>query len=205
MPRLIWVFAGRTVILFVLSWGGSIIVCQHTKSCKVIITSNRKSVTLFTSLFSWRRSTCEPPHDKTNKVACASSEDSDQPGHPPSLIRVFAVRSVGSKGPKVSWTVKTLIRLGGCPGWSESSLGAHATLLVLSRGGSCYIGLILAYKIARSWVWPLPYILEYSLSCKIFNCARFSVVLYRKFPNYSDTRNICRNHSKIELCGSTIE
>ena len=26
---------------------------------------------------------------------CASSEDSDQPGHPPSLIRVFAVRSVG--------------------------------------------------------------------------------------------------------------
>ena len=34
----------------------------------------------------------EPPHDKTNKVACASSKDSVQPGHPPSLIRVFAVR-----------------------------------------------------------------------------------------------------------------
>ena len=28
----------------------------------------------------------------TNKMACAPSEDSDQPGHPPSLIRVFAVR-----------------------------------------------------------------------------------------------------------------
>ena len=27
---------------------------------------------------------------------CAPSEDSDQPGHPPSLIRVFAVRSTGS-------------------------------------------------------------------------------------------------------------
>ena len=26
----------------------------------------------------------EPPHDKTNAMACASSEDSDQPGHPPS-------------------------------------------------------------------------------------------------------------------------
>ena len=26
------------------------------------------------------------------KTACAPSEDSDQPGHPPSLIRVFAVR-----------------------------------------------------------------------------------------------------------------
>ena len=34
----------------------------------------------------------EPLHDKTNKMACAPSADSDQPGHPPSLIRVFAVR-----------------------------------------------------------------------------------------------------------------
>ena len=34
----------------------------------------------------------EPPHDKINKMACAPSEDSDQPGHPPSLIRAFAVR-----------------------------------------------------------------------------------------------------------------
>ena len=33
----------------------------------------------------------EPPHDKTNND-CAPSEDSDQPGHPLSLIRVFAMR-----------------------------------------------------------------------------------------------------------------
>ena len=33
----------------------------------------------------------EPPHYKTNKMTCASSEDSDQPGHQPSLIRVFTV------------------------------------------------------------------------------------------------------------------
>ena len=33
---------------------------------------------------------------------CAPSEDPDQPRHPPSLIRVFAVRSMGSWGPKVS-------------------------------------------------------------------------------------------------------
>ena len=31
-------------------------------------------------------------HDKTNKLACVPSKDSDQPGHPPSLIRVFTVR-----------------------------------------------------------------------------------------------------------------
>ena len=41
----------------------------------------------------------EPPHDKTNKMACAPSEDSDQPGHSPSLIRVFVVRSKDSQGP----------------------------------------------------------------------------------------------------------
>ena len=47
-------------------------------------------------------SECEPPHDKTNKKAIVPSEDSDQPGHPPSLIRVFVVRSMGSWGPNVS-------------------------------------------------------------------------------------------------------
>ena len=33
----------------------------------------------------------EPQHDKTNEMICVPSEDSDQPGHPTSLIRVFAV------------------------------------------------------------------------------------------------------------------
>ena len=41
----------------------------------------------------------EPPHDKTNKMIFAPSEDSDQPGHPPSLARVFAVHFMGSLGP----------------------------------------------------------------------------------------------------------
>ena len=44
----------------------------------------------------FRISQNEPPDDKTNKMAYAPSEDSDQPGHPLSLIRVFAVRSMGS-------------------------------------------------------------------------------------------------------------
>ena len=30
---------------------------------------------------------------------CLPSEDSDQPGHPPSLIRVFALRSMVAKDP----------------------------------------------------------------------------------------------------------
>ena len=37
----------------------------------------------------------DPAHHKTNKLAFAPSEDSDQPEHLPILIRVFALRSVG--------------------------------------------------------------------------------------------------------------
>ena len=33
----------------------------------------------------------EPQHDKNHQNGCAPSEDSDQPRHPPSLIRVFAL------------------------------------------------------------------------------------------------------------------
>ena len=34
----------------------------------------------------------ELQHDKTNKMTCAPSEPAHQPGHQPSLMRVFAVR-----------------------------------------------------------------------------------------------------------------
>ena len=66
-----------------------------------------------------------------NKITCVPNEDSDQPEHPPSLIRFYAVRM------KKAWVLnyplsaqRKLIRLGGCPGWSESSLGAQVILLV---------------------------------------------------------------------------
>ena len=44
----------------------------------------------------------QPEHDKTNKMTRAHGEDAEQPGHPPSLISVFAVRSMGSQVSKVS-------------------------------------------------------------------------------------------------------
>ena len=76
--------------------------------------------------------TNEPLHDKTNKMTFAPGEDSVQPGHPPSLIRVFAVCSMGL----FMQTVKTdqtggmhrLIRV--------FTQGAQVILLVLSCGGS---------------------------------------------------------------------
>ena len=79
----------------------------------------------------------EPPYDKTKKMVCALKEDSDQPRHPPSLIRVFAVRM--KKAWVLSYPLRTqrrLIRLGGCPDWSEFFAGCTLILLVLSWGGS---------------------------------------------------------------------
>ena len=67
----------------------------------------------------------------------APSKDSDQPGNPASLICLCCPHeeSLGPYWP-IKHTTKTLIRQGGCPGWSESSVVAHATLLVLLLGGS---------------------------------------------------------------------
>ena len=53
--------------------------------------------------------------------------------------QVFAVRM--KKAQVLNYPLSAqwrLIRLGGCQGWSESSLGTQMILLVLSRGGSFY-------------------------------------------------------------------
>ena len=52
------------------------------------------------------------PHDKTNKMACAPSEDWNQPGHPPSLIRVFTVSM--KKAWVLSYPLSAQLRL-----WSD--------------------------------------------------------------------------------------
>ena len=72
-------------------------------------------------------------------MTCVPNKDTYQPGHPPSLIRGFTVRM------KKHWVLGyplsaqgRMIRLGRCPGWFESSLGAPIILLVLS----CSISII---------------------------------------------------------------
>ena len=67
-------------------------VCQcHIKcsSRKVYYLSCLQSIRILKWAASWQNQQSE----------CAPSEDSDQPGHPPSLIRVFAVRM------KKAWTL----------------------------------------------------------------------------------------------------
>ena len=75
----------------------------------------------------------EPPQDKTNKMVCAPSEDSDQPRHPPSLIRVFTVHM--KKPWFLSYLLSTQRRF--LSDWADAQLicvfaGRKVILLVLS-------------------------------------------------------------------------
>ena len=81
----------------------------------------------------------EPRHEKKQKQnECAPSEDTDQPGHPPSLIRVFAVRI------KKAWVLSYPLsedsdQTGRMPRLIWGFAGRTVTLLVLSCRGSMYV------------------------------------------------------------------
>ena len=58
------------------------------------------------------KSSFELPHDKTNKMACAPSKDSDQPRRPPSLISLRCALNEQLRFQAFFMqTAKTLIRL----------------------------------------------------------------------------------------------
>ena len=69
----------------------------------------------------------EPRHDKTNKMDVRPAKTQISLGIRPvwSESSLSAWRKLGSLAIH-SWQGKTLIRLSGCPGWSQSSLGAHS-------------------------------------------------------------------------------
>ena len=72
----------------------------------------------------------------------APSEDSDQPAHSRSLIRIFTGAFWIATDTKVFFmrTMKTLIRLRGCVDCFESSLGANARRYVIPRCDAYYHG-----------------------------------------------------------------
>ena len=82
-------------------------VCSVFRKVKCI-----RFLNVTTFVIEYANSWNEPHRDKTNKMACAPSEDSDQPGHPPSLIRVFAVRL--KKASSLSYSLSAQRRL-----WSD--------------------------------------------------------------------------------------
>ena len=69
----------------------------------------------------------KPPHDKTNKMTVYPAKTQISLGIRPvgSESLLSAWRKLGSLA--THWAqAKTLIRLGGCPGWSESLQGAQS-------------------------------------------------------------------------------
>ena len=81
----------------------------------------------------------------------APSEDSDQPGHPPSLIRVFTVRMKKDWFP--SYPLSAHWRF-----WSDLLIwvfaGRTAILLALSRRGSFVEALPRSKFWRKMWKWP---------------------------------------------------
>ena len=150
MLRLIWVFAGCTghfigffmkrlnlwffrccIIKLLSSWTRSMASCLNLSLVPYVKALARQSeCTLEFSVFAYVIST-QPSHIcqfiwaatwQNQQNNCAPSKDSDQPDQ---SLRCPHEESLGPKLP-IECTGKTLIRLGGCPGWSESSLGRQS-------------------------------------------------------------------------------
>ena len=68
---------------------------------KQLIRSEQPDVSLLTTVIKTLNSIWAVTW-QNQQFGCAPNEDSDQPGHPPSLIRAFAVRSMGRLGVKLS-------------------------------------------------------------------------------------------------------
>ena len=125
----------------------------------------------------------EPPHVKINKMT-AHSKDKDQPGHPPSLIRVFAVRSIGSEGPKLSSVGQWRL-------WSDW-VDAQADLS-LSLG-------------AQSFCWfchEAAHIITYGIDVKSSNSVFWSTDLMCKKAKVVLGRAILWNHHNLTGDGHT--
>ena len=84
--------------------------------------------------------------DKNNKMICAPSEDSDQPGHQPSLIRVFAVHM--KKAWVLSYPLSAQQRL-----WSDWA--DAQTDLSLRWAQTHFVGFVTSMFISLCCIWLL--------------------------------------------------
>ena len=99
--------------------------------------------------------TFEPRHDNGNKMACATSEDSDKPGHPPSPIRVFAVRM--KKAWVLSYPLSAQRRL--CSDWADAQAD-----LSLCWAHTHFVGFVM------SWLIYFIYFIVYYDAVQRYTC-----------------------------------
>ena len=114
------------------------ILMRHTISnewCRIMVVNFRLIKTSQRILLTWANQYC----------GYASREDSDQPGHQLSIVRVYAVRM------KITWIHSyplsaqlRLIRLGICPVW-----------LVLARAHTHWVGFIMPWLISMQNIFRI--------------------------------------------------
>ena len=103
-------------------------------------------------------------------------------------------------------TAKTLIRLGGCPGWSWVFAGRTATLLVLSWGSS---NIWIAQSIQTEQTWPLrfKYTTKFSLpkiACPAIVYAEIVVVIDPFFVGVCPWIKVYR-YNPTEICQQRLQ
>ena len=101
------------------------------------------SYVLLRSLF-WGSMKHKPQHDKTNKMTYAPSENSDQPGRPSSLIRVFACAQWVADPPFLHADIEDYDHIGRMPRliWVFAGRTCHFVGLVMLRLIYCHVNIL---------------------------------------------------------------
>ena len=101
----------------------------------------------------------ESAHDKSYNKICVTSKDSGQPVHPISMARAHVYSSLDSpEAVEDTGDQRSLIRLFGCAGWSESSLVARLIVGFVVRWLIyliIFIYLFIYNKALKCWAFAL--------------------------------------------------
>ena len=115
---------------------------------------------------------------QNQKNECAPSEDSDQPGHPPSLIRVFTVCM------KKSWVLNYLLsaerRL--WSDWADAQADLH-----LARTWFCWFCHVVAHLIS----WIVIQIIKMQESCPFQKCKKKKILWTKWVKSCSCLKRHC--------------
>ena len=165
----------------------------------------------------------EPQHDKTNKLTCAPSKDSGQPGHPSSLIRDFTVLMKKSWVISYPWSAQWRLSSDWADAQADLSLHwAHRSFCWFCRAA---VRIIVIYHVAPN--------LQGNLRKEVLLTLKYKLQISSQvqFRHWLHTRNVSKVHGfplphalstvnflnirtpkifvvitlKCELCGSTIE
>ena len=118
------------------------------------------------------------------KQKCLPSEDSDQAGHPPSLIRVFAVRLMGSSGPKLSLCGQRRL-------WSDWA-DAQADLSLLWVH-SHFVGFVMTWLIQVFWLNVVFFFFFQVFLCYSFTTMCLIQKLTKNNNNLKNIITVCKH------------